>query len=216
MPTDVGTRSAFVIRVNIHNRDWNGTICPNATRHDDCHASAEFKANYCAMGEPRCFFLALFQPGSPDLRLPKKPNNQPTYERVFAAQRPERGDLAIFWGTYADGHNYPVGLWEVDSFDELDTYNFHLTGLADTVVRFAPKACDWPVLNSSVSRALGGDMIRLLPAERWHTVLRRWADDHEAEIERLRALGRDTDKRAQHSTAFNISSVCFHPSTTTI
>jgi len=190
LETSDAVRSAYVIRVNIHNNGWDGSICSKPTLHADCKARAEFKAG-CAAGNRSCFFLGLFQPGRPAVRLI---NRQEPYQQVFKKQRSEPGDLAIFWGTYADGRNAPVGLWEVGSFDdERDRLHFIVEGRPSTVVRFSPRVANQAVLEQRVSRATGADMIRLLPADQVHVVLQRWIEDHEKEMERLTALGKNTD-----------------------
>lgn len=184
-------RSAYVVRVNIHNNGWDGTICTRPTQHDDCRAKEDFKSGNCAAGRPICFFLSLFRHDEPSVRLIK---SQDPYRKVFARQRPERGDIALFWGTYSDGRNFPVGLWEVHSFDdESDASHYVVRGEPSTLVKFSPRTSDWATLDRQVSRAIGADMIRLLPADALYQVCSRWIADHDTELDRLQRLGMNTD-----------------------
>lgn len=188
--TDPASRPAYVIRVNIHNAEWDGSICTNPTRHDDCHARDEFKSGYCAAGIRRCFFLSLFHHTEPFVKLPK---SQVPFGAVFNRQRPTRGDLAVFWGTYADGKNFPVGCWEVERFDDTDGRDYFLFGQSSSIVRFSPRTADYGTMNTRVTKSLGGEMIRLLPPDHIHTIMQRWVDDHAAQLEQRGAFGQDTD-----------------------
>jgi hypothetical protein len=185
-----GHRDAYVIRVNIHNCEWDGTVCHNPVQFDDCRQGLDFKTNFCARDEPKCYFHALFAT-APTLRLPK---SQPPYTHVFDVQRPEPGDLAVFWGTFADGRNFPIGVWEVASFSDTHHPDFELCGRREGAVRFQSRTADWPTLDQRVRRSVGADMIRLLPASAVRTVLQRFEADHQAELERARQLGRNTDE----------------------
>lgn len=187
--TDLSTRAAYSVRVNVHNRRWDGTICVNPTRNDDCHGRDEFKSGVCAKGMPRCFFLSLFA-REPSLRLPK---SQSTYEKVFDEQPPEAGDLAIFWGTYADGTNAPVGMWNVSAFDASQPAEWIVRGDPRSAVVFAPKVASHLYLDARVRRSIGGEMLRLLPASNIHTVLERFLGDHEAQLGHLSQFGQNTD-----------------------
>lgn len=183
-------RDAYVIRVNIHNLEWNGEICTKPVQHDDCRGSLDFKSRHCAQGHAHCFFLSLFEEGRPTVRLFRE---QVPYQEVFDRQPPEPGDVAIFWGTYADGSDRPVGLWEVDTFDPDQNGRFVLTGRPETASRFPRQVADWKVLDNRVTRSVGKDMIRLLPGSQVAPVLDRFAADLDGELRRLMEVGRDTD-----------------------
>lgn len=181
-------RSAYAIRVNIHNLNWNGQVCTSPVTHEDCRARIEFKSAYCAKGQRKCFFLSLF--GTlPKLWLPR---SQMPYQQIFEQQRPEPGDLAMFWGTYRDDVNVPVGIWQIEAFDDAEM-DFELRGNPDHAVRFAARVADPDVLAQRVSRSSGSDMIRLISPVNVPTILDRFVADHEQALGRLRDAGRDTD-----------------------
>jgi MoxR-like ATPase len=184
-------RSAYVIRVNIHNHGWDGSICTDPLSNHNCKANVDFKAQFCAAGIPRCFFLGLFNPAQPVLRLPKRPNtgNRDVYQRVFKAQLPRAGDVAIFWGTFDGEFDVPVGIWEIADFSDTDEHDYVLTGKPDSVVRLQSRVTDFPILNRSVRRAVGGEMVRLLDPNGLLTVCRRWLADHQSELKRVRDRG---------------------------
>jgi hypothetical protein len=181
-------QSAYAIRVNVHNLNWNGHVCSSPVAHDDCRARVDFRSAYCARGYRKCFFLSLFAP-LPRLRLPA---SQMAYQQVFAEQRPEAGDLAIFWATYREGTNIPVGVWRIEAFDDTEP-EFELRGDPDHSVRFAPRVANFDVLAQRVSRSIGSDMIRLIAPMNVPTILERFMADHEQELQRLRDDGRSTE-----------------------
>ncbi|MGH9129946.1 MAG: McrB family protein [Acidimicrobiales bacterium] len=182
---------AFVIRVNIHRQLWDGTVCENPLQHHDCLQPETFKADYCAHGIARCFFVNLFHAQSPSMRLPK---GQEAHRAVFEHRNPSAGDIAFFWGSYGDrANNFVVGLWEVSAFDDSDPKDFVIRGKPGTAVRLPARTVPYDVLSKRVARSVGGDAVRFLPAQSISIVVSHLLQAAEDDYNRLFAAGRNTD-----------------------
>lgn len=166
-------RDVYVVRVNMHNAQWNGTVCEDPVRHGDCRARDSFKSEHCARGLAHCFFISLFAQSGCQLRLP---GSQQPYADVFEEQWPRPDDLMVFWATWAtENRNYPVGMWRVVEFEHDSFSGWRIKGpeIQDACL-FPPKACGWRSLETRVSLSVGADMVRLLPAGRLHGLATEW------------------------------------------
>ena len=172
-------RSAYVIRVNIHKARWDGSVCSDPLGFVDCQQSPRFKSDHCARGEARCYFMNLYA-SDPSLRLDR---HQPAYGRVFDVQEPQRGDLAILWGAYADRKSFPVGVWLIDDF-RIDDAAYVLYGNPVGSVLFPDRTVGLEEVNKRQTRSIGSDMIRLLEPGAIRPVLDRFVVDLVQEEER--------------------------------
>jgi len=180
-------RNAYVIRVNIHRAGWDGTVCSHPTEWLDCKASALFKSDYCERGTPRCFHLDLFAT-SPRIRLPRK---ERPYADVVGEQRPEPGDIAVFWGTYADGEDVPVGVWIIEDF-RIDG-DFIIYGSSKQSIRFPERSVGMKVVRQQQTKRIGADMIRFLEPPAIGPVLDQFAADLNRERASREIEGIQTD-----------------------
>lgn len=55
--------------MNAHRHQWNGTVC-SQPQSWNCGAEADFRANFCDTGVPRCFHLDVFKPSGPKFITP--------------------------------------------------------------------------------------------------------------------------------------------------
>jgi hypothetical protein len=58
----------FATRVFGHRQFWDGTVCKNADGWN-CGAPDNFRTDYCAKGEERCFHINLFNPNKPQFEI---------------------------------------------------------------------------------------------------------------------------------------------------
>ncbi len=175
----IEVRSAYVIRVNIHKARWDGSVCSDPLGFVDCQQSSRFKSDHCARGESKCYFMNLYA-SDPSLRLDR---HQPTYGKVFDVQEPERGDIAILWGAYADRKSFPIGVWLIEDF-RIDDAAYVLYGNPVDSVLFPDRTVGLDEVNKRQTRSIGTDMIRLLEPGAIRPVLDRFVVDLVQEEER--------------------------------
>ncbi len=61
--------NALGCTVNSHRQGWDGTICNNPSAWN-CGAKQDFRDDYCARGDSRCFHVNLFHERDPHLLIP--------------------------------------------------------------------------------------------------------------------------------------------------
>jgi hypothetical protein len=101
--------AAYVIRVNAHNRFFDGRICTAPAGNRQCASSERFKLDFCEKGVRRCSWLGAFA------EQPRVELTDPFVEEYTAVVNeapPEAGDVAVLWAQ-TDSGNELVGLWRV-------------------------------------------------------------------------------------------------------
>lgn len=69
MSLELEPGNALGCTVNSHRQGWDGTICTNASAWS-CGAKQDFRDDYCAQGDSRCFHIHLFHEKDPYLLIP--------------------------------------------------------------------------------------------------------------------------------------------------
>lgn len=104
--------TGYVIRVNAHNQQWNGSICSNPVRNTRCQSNESFKVDFCGRNEPRCSWISVFaERPRVDLGFPFTEEYRPVVE----FDQPTRGDVFVFWTDTGSGQQ-AVGLWRLETF----------------------------------------------------------------------------------------------------
>lgn len=89
----VESGNVVAAKMNAHRHQWNGTIC-SQPQSWNCGAEADFRANFCDAGVPRCFHLDVFKPSGPRFLTPDS-------SVVLAAQQQPRlfdDQVLVFYG----------------------------------------------------------------------------------------------------------------------
>jgi hypothetical protein len=60
--------NSLACKINTHKHGWTGTICTDP-RNWNCTAKPDFRSDYCAIGDARCFHLHAFDPADPHVVL---------------------------------------------------------------------------------------------------------------------------------------------------
>ena len=168
-------RYAYVLRVNAHQQGWDGTVCRTPFEFTDCQAKVQFKSESCDKGLPNCLHLNLFKDGSPSVDMPLAGPHGTNFNAVIGYQPPQAGDVVLFWATYRDQREYPVGIWKVQRFAGSDRARLH--GDPSSIIRFPEKSLQWRHVDHRVSRAWGGESIRLISPVKLALVLEDFAAD---------------------------------------
>ena len=108
-PATIKPVAAYVIRVNAHNRFFDGRICSAPAGNRQCASSERFKLDFCEKGVRRCSWLGAFA-DQPRLELTDPFVDE--YQPVIDEMPPEAGDVAVLWAP-TDTGNELVGLWRV-------------------------------------------------------------------------------------------------------
>ena len=108
-PAVIKPVAAYVIRVNAHNRFFDGRICSAPAGNRQCASSERFKLDFCEKGVRRCSWLAAFA-DQPRVELTDPFVDE--YHPVIDEMPPEAGDVAVLWASTESG-NEVVGLWRV-------------------------------------------------------------------------------------------------------
>jgi hypothetical protein len=108
-PATIKPVAAYVIRVNAHNRFFDGRICTAPAGNRQCASSERFKLDFCEKGIRRCSWLGAFAE-QPRLELTDPFIDE--YQPVIDETPPEAGDVAVLWSP-AESGNELVGLWRV-------------------------------------------------------------------------------------------------------
>ena len=108
-PAVIKPVAAYVIRVNAHNRLFDGRICAAPAGNRQCASSERFKLDFCEKGVRRCSWLATFAE-QPRVELTDPFVDE--YQPVIDESPPEAGDVAVLWASTETG-NEVVGVWRV-------------------------------------------------------------------------------------------------------
>ena len=108
-PAVIKPVAAYVIRVNAHNRFFDGRICAAPAGNRQCASSERFKLDFCEKGVRRCSWLAAFAE-QPRVELTDPFVDE--YQPVIDETPPGAGDVAVLW-TPTETGNEVVGLWRV-------------------------------------------------------------------------------------------------------
>jgi hypothetical protein len=108
-PAVIKPVAAYVIRVNAHNRFFDGRICAAPAGNRQCASSERFKLDFCEKGVRRCSWLGTFAE-QPRVELTDPFVDE--YQPVIDELPPEAGDVAVLWASTESG-NELVGLWRV-------------------------------------------------------------------------------------------------------
>jgi hypothetical protein len=108
-PAVIKPVAAYVIRVNAHNRFFDGRICAAPAGNRQCASSERFKLDFCEKGVRRCSWLGAFA-DQPRVELTEPFVDE--YQPVIDDTPPEAGDVAVLWAPTESG-NELVGLWRV-------------------------------------------------------------------------------------------------------
>jgi len=108
-PAVIKPVAAYVIRVNAHNRFFDGRICAAPAGNRQCASSERFKLDFCEKGVRRCSWLGAFA-DQPRVELTEPFVDE--YQPVVDDTPPEAGDVAVLWAATESG-NELVGLWRV-------------------------------------------------------------------------------------------------------
>jgi hypothetical protein len=98
-----------VVRVNAHNRFFDGRICAAPAGNRQCASSERFKLDFCEKGVRRCSWLGAFA-DQPRVELTDPFVDE--YQPVIDETPPEAGDVAVLWAATESG-NEVAGLWRV-------------------------------------------------------------------------------------------------------
>ena len=108
-PPVIKAVAAYVVRVNAHNRFFDGRICAAPAGNRQCASSERFKLDFCEKGVRRCSWLGAFAE-QPRVELTDPFVDE--YQPVIDETPPEAGDVAVLWAATESG-NEVVGLWRV-------------------------------------------------------------------------------------------------------
>ncbi|HKN90008.1 MAG TPA: hypothetical protein VJ622_06975, partial [Acidimicrobiia bacterium] len=108
-PAVIKPVAAYVIRVNAHNRFFDGRICAAPAGNRQCASSERFKLDFCEKGVRRCSWLGAFA-DQPRVELTDPFVDE--YQPVIDETPPEAGDVAVLWAATESG-NEVVGVWRV-------------------------------------------------------------------------------------------------------
>lgn len=108
-PSIIKPVAAYVVRVNAHNRFFDGRICAAPAGNRQCASSERFKLDFCEKGVRRCSWLGAFAE-QPRVELTDPFVDE--YQPVIDETPPEAGDVAVLWAA-TEGGNEVVGLWRV-------------------------------------------------------------------------------------------------------
>ena len=108
-PAVIKPVAAYVVRVNGHNRFFDGRICAAPAGNRQCASSERFKLDFCEKGIRRCSWLGAFA-DQPRMELTDPFLDE--YTPVIDETPPEAGDVAVLWAPTESG-NEVVGLWRV-------------------------------------------------------------------------------------------------------
>lgn len=108
-PAVIKPVAAYVIRVNAHNRFFDGRICSAPAGNRQCASSERFKLDFCEKGVRRCSWLGAFA-DQPRVELTDPFVDE--YQPVIDELPPEAGDVAVLWASTESG-NELVGIWRV-------------------------------------------------------------------------------------------------------
>ena len=159
-PATIKPVAAYVIRVNAHNRFFDGRICsaPAGNRH--CASSERFKLDFCEKGIRRCSWLGAFA-DQPRLELTDPFVDE--YQPVIEESPPEAGDVAVLWTPTESGHEL-VGLWRVLTLAR-GRRGWVLNGDRDAAVLLPRGVVPWSAVYRRWSSPRGSMALRTLDSD---------------------------------------------------
>jgi hypothetical protein len=158
-PPSAKATAAYVIRVNAHNRLFDGRICAAPAGNRNCASSERFKLDFCEKGVKRCAWLATFA-DQPRVELTDPFIDE--YQPVLEESPPGAGDVAVLW-TAGEGGNELVGLWRVLTLARARR-GWVLNGDRDAAVLLPKGLVPWSALYRRWSSPRGSLALRTLDA----------------------------------------------------
>jgi hypothetical protein len=156
-PAVIKPVAAYVIRVNAHNRFFDGRICAAPAGNRQCASSERFKLDFCEKGVRRCSWLAAFA-DQPRVELTDPFVDE--YQPVIDEMPPEAGDVAVLWAS-TDSGNEVVGLWRVLTLAKARR-GWVLNGDRDAAVLLPKGVVPWSAVYRRWSSPRGSMALRTL------------------------------------------------------
>jgi hypothetical protein len=158
-PATIKPVAAYVIRVNAHNRFFDGRICSAPAGNRQCASSERFKLDFCEKGVRRCSWLGAFAE-QPRVELADPFVDE--YQPVVDETPPEAGDVAVLWASTESG-NELVGLWRVLTLARARR-GWVLNGDRDAAVLLPRGVVPWSAVYRRWSSPRGSMALRTLDA----------------------------------------------------
>jgi hypothetical protein len=149
--------AAYVVRVNAHNRFFDGRICAAPAGNRQCASSERFKLDFCEKGVRRCSWLGAFAE-QPRVELTDPFVDE--YQPVIDETPPEAGDVAVLWAATESG-NEVVGLWRVLTLAKARR-GWVLNGDRDAAVLLPRGVVSWSAVYRRWSSPRGSMALRTL------------------------------------------------------
>ena len=149
--------AAYVVRVNAHNRFFDGRICAAPAGNRQCASSERFKLDFCEKGVRRCSWLGAFA-DQPRVELTDPFVDE--YQPVIDETPPEAGDVAVLWAATESG-NEVVGLWRVLTLAKARR-GWVLNGDRDAAVLLPKGVVSWSAVYRRWSSPRGSMALRTL------------------------------------------------------
>ena len=156
-PAVIKPVAAYVVRVNGHNRFFDGRICAAPAGNRQCASSERFKLDFCEKGIRRCSWLGAFA-DQPRMELTDPFLDE--YTPVIDETPPEAGDVAVLWAPTENG-NEVVGLWRVLTLARARR-GWVLNGDRDAAVLLAKGVVPWSAVYRRWSSPRGSMSLRTL------------------------------------------------------
>ena len=156
-PPVVKPVAAYVVRVNAHNRFFDGRICAAPAGNRQCASSERFKLDFCEKGVRRCSWLGAFAE-QPRVELTDPFVDE--YQPVIDETPPEAGDVAVLWAATESG-NEVVGLWRVLTLAKARR-GWVLNGDRDAAVLLPKGVVPWSAVYRRWSSPRGSMALRTL------------------------------------------------------
>src|SRR5204862_1186793 len=156
-PATIKPVAAYVIRVNAHNRFFDGRICTAPAGNRQCASSERFKLDFCEKGVRRCSWLGAFAE-QPRVELTDPFVDE--YQPVVDETPPEAGDVAVLWASTESG-NELVGLWRVLTLARARR-GWVLNGDRDAAVLLPKGVVPWSAVYRRWSSPRGSQALRVI------------------------------------------------------
>ena len=156
-PSTIKPVAAYVVRVNAHNRFFDGRICAAPAGNRQCASSERFKLDFCEKGVRRCSWLGAFAE-QPRVELTDPFVDE--YQPVIDETPPEAGDVAVLWAATESG-NEVVGLWRVLTLAKARR-GWVLNGDRDAAVLLPKGVVPWSAVYRRWSSPRGSMALRTL------------------------------------------------------
>ncbi|CCO07552.1 McrB family protein [Desulforamulus hydrothermalis] len=137
----ISVENCLIMKVNNHNRAYDGNICDNPRKHD-CGATANFRANYCARQIKQCYDMGLFDVAHPSFYKRGRDVDVDGYvSELYQACKQGQNPLVFFY-TSSGRRNILTGLYVVGQVDRYlvgysgDDWEYTFTPLEGWALRF--------------------------------------------------------------------------------